>query len=92
MNKIFAEGTILDELIGLGIIAGMLTENPKPETVTKFQKHLAVVAGMCECELGKFGKEVLRDEHIEAETARFATRELAKCCVKSALQRLSEEI
>ena len=85
MEKIFSDGSTLDELIGLGILAGMLTEEPKPETIAKFRKNLKALSGVCGCDIGIYGKEALKDGEMEAETARFAAREIAKNCIISFL-------
>jgi len=90
MKRIFAQGTTLDELVGLGILAGMLTVDPKRGLDPTFQQALKNTADLCGCPLGEFAKKASEETELDGEIARLAARELANDCVKVFLTRTAE--
>ena len=89
-KRIFAEGTIVDELVGLGILAGMITVDPERRLDPTFQEALKNTAGLCGCPLGEYASKAAQSAELDGEIARLATREMARDCVKSHLSRTAE--
>jgi len=92
---IFAEGTILDDIVGLGVEAGILTKELTTENRKRFRLHLIEVMQRHGCtpekysELtpgtgkgtGNYVQKVLSGTEFEGETARWAAREVAYDCL-----------
>ena len=81
MGVIFADSDMLDDLIGLGIEAGMLTAKPGEEMAAQFKKHLQGVLETYDCRSGSFTEKALATDHLEGEIARWAARETLKMCL-----------
>jgi len=90
VKRIFAEGTIIDEIVGLGVLAGMLTIDPKRGLDPSFQQALNNTADLCGCKLGEYGTKAAKATELDGEIARMAARELANDCVLGFLSRSAE--